>query len=86
MNIFEYLNINKEDIETKFKNSFVSKVTMPTKVDLVLTFSRNKTYSLVLSLNSLFPFIKCYEYKNNFSLPNPFLNKISPDLFSLPLK
>lgn len=76
MNIIEYLKINKEDIETKFKNSFVSKVTMPTKVDLVLTFSRNKTYSLVLSLNSLFPFIKCYEYKNNFSLPNPFLNKI----------
>lgn len=76
MNIIEYLKLNKEDIDAKFKNSFVNKVCMPTKVDLVLSFSRNKSFSLVLSLNSLFPFIKSYEYKNNLSLPNPFLNKI----------
>ena len=31
---------------------------------------------LISDFNSLFPFIKCYESKNNFSLPNPFLNKI----------
>lgn len=82
MNIIEYLKLNKEDIESKFKNSFVSKVCMPTKVDLVLSFSRSKPYSLVLSLNSLFPFIKTCEYKNNFSIPNPFLNKVKSRLLN----
>lgn len=82
MNINEHLNLIKTEIEKNFLHSFINRINMPSKCDLVLSFSKGKTKSLLLSLNSNIPFIDVVNFKNNNSINNPFLNKIKPRLLN----
>lgn len=80
MDIIEHLNFVKDDIEKKFQHSFVTKIFMPTKNDLIFSFSKNKNYNLILSINNNIPFISTMNKIENYNIVNPFLNRIKSKL------
>lgn len=82
MNIYEKLIENINNIKNEFLHSFINKIYSPSKLDLVISFSKGKGKSLIISLNTTYPFINVIDDKIIFSNTTFFLNNIKNKLLN----
>ena len=76
----EYLKSQVEEINEKFKESFVNRISEVSSNDFIFYFSKNKTEGLLISLNNNYPFLKVVPNKLNFSLNSSFITRLKNKL------